>query len=234
MLTNEISCVIVQMRLGSSRLPKKMVKKLHGYTIAEWVSEGVEASIADKIIYALPHSDQNSELHLILKDKTNNNRVSIFFGDEDNVFERFRGALVNLKTNERCRPISLIRICGDRPFIQPENINMLINKNLDGLSFNHHDCNESYQGYGAERLSAKLTNELFFESNISFADKEHITKNIYDIEHIPKKCVWDPEVYSVFKRLNLQKLDLDTKEDLEILEYVVAKYSLNPFRRLPS
>ena len=234
MLLNEISCVIVQMRLGSSRLPKKMIKKLCGYTISEWVSEGVEASIADKIIYALPHSDRNSELHSILKDKTNNNRVSTFFGDEDNVFERFGGALIDLKTNEGCRPISLIRVCGDRPLIQPENINMLINKNLDGLSFNHHDSKESYLGYGAERLSAKLTSELFFGSNLSYADKEHITKNIYDVEHISKKCLWDPQVYKVVKRLNLQKLDLDTNEDLERLEYVITKYSLNPFRRLPS
>ena len=83
---SEISCVIVQMRSGSSRLLEKMNKKLCGWTVSEWVAEGVETSSANKIIYALPHSDRNTQLHLTLKDRANSDRVSIFFGDENNVF----------------------------------------------------------------------------------------------------------------------------------------------------
>ena len=229
-----ISCVIVQMRSGSSRLLEKMNKKLCGWTVSEWVAEGVETSSANKIIYALPHSDRNTQLHLTLKDRANSDRVSIFFGDENNVFDRFRSALIDLKTKENLRPISLIRVCGDRPLVQPENINMLINQNYDGLSFNHQNNEKSYLGYGAERLSPKLTHELFFGSLLSGANKEHVTKGVYKIKSINKKCIWDQEIYRMVKKLNLKKLDLDTYEDYQRLEDVIAKYSLSPSRRLPS
>ena len=110
--SDEISCVIVQMRSGSSRLPEKMNKKLCGWAVSEWVAEGVESSSANKIIYALPHSDRNTQLHLILKDRTNNDRVSIFFGDENNVFDRFRSALIDLKTKEKLRLLVLYECVG--------------------------------------------------------------------------------------------------------------------------
>jgi spore coat polysaccharide biosynthesis protein SpsF (cytidylyltransferase family) len=185
--SNEISCAIVQMRMGSTRLPKKMIKKLCGWTVSEWVAEGVEASNANKIIYALPHSDQNTQLHEILKDRINDNRISIFFGDENNVFNRFRSALIDLKAKEKQRLISLIRVCGDRPLIQPENINRLIKQNYNGISYNHQNTEKSFLGYGVERLSPKLTEELFFGNLLSKANKEHITKEIYEIKNIKKK-----------------------------------------------
>ena len=138
-----------------------------------------------------------------------------------------------MKKNNKCPSISVIRVCGDRPLIQPQNINILINENYKGLSYNHHDYKNNYLGYGAERLSAKLTSEFFLKNHTEYADKEHVTKNIYSIESIKKKCLWDSEIYNIVKKLNLEKLDLDTDQDFERLEKVVKRYSLSPFRRLP-
>ena len=93
---------------------KKMIKKLCGYAVADWVAEGVQRSKADKIVYALPESDVGTELYDILRSHMDGERVSIVFGNEDDVFSRFKKALSLIKRQCENKPIRLVRVC-DRP-----------------------------------------------------------------------------------------------------------------------
>ena len=233
MSNQDISCIVVQMRLGSSRLPNKMIKDLCGYAVADWVAEGVQRSKADKIVYALPVSDEGSELHDILRSHLDEDRVSIVFGDEENVFSRFKKALLHIKEQYENQPIRLVRVCGDRPLVNEKNLDILLSREKSGLFYNHINERGSGFGFGAELLSADLTDSLFFGAMQKYAHSEHVTKNLYSLRSIHRACFWAEDVADKIEKYNLSKLDLDTTSDFENLREVIMNYSLSPMKRLP-
>ena len=60
--------VIVQARMGASRLPGKMLLPLHGIPIVEWVFRRVKkAQLIHDIIFAIPDTEDNDILNAYLK-----------------------------------------------------------------------------------------------------------------------------------------------------------------------
>ena len=77
---------IIQARMGSSRLPGKMMMELAGIPIIEWVVRRVQgAALLDDIIVATSDADIDDDLALIAK----NLGVQVFRGSEANVLDRF-------------------------------------------------------------------------------------------------------------------------------------------------
>jgi len=108
---------IIQARMGSSRLPGKMMMELAGTPIIEWVVRRVQgAALLDDIIVATSDADIDDGLALIAK----NLGVQVFRGSEANVLDRF------IKAAEYCEADTIVRICADNPLIDPGEIDRLI------------------------------------------------------------------------------------------------------------
>jgi len=59
---------IIQARLGSTRLPNKMLLSLHGKPIIEWVIKRVQKSkLIDELIVAIPITEDNNVLEKYIK-----------------------------------------------------------------------------------------------------------------------------------------------------------------------
>ena len=104
--------------------------------------------------------------------------VNVYRGSESNVLSRFAEA-ANLYGAE-----IVVRVCGDNPFIDHEEIDRLINfyiNNPCDYAFNHQNrLNSGYaDGFGAEVLNNNLLNEL--NDTVLVADElEHVTLNIWN------------------------------------------------------
>ena len=100
--------IVIQARLGSTRLKNKVLKKINGKTIIEIMMDRLSFSkYAKNIIFAIPNNTQNKNLYFFLKKKGFNVQV----GDELNVLKRFYS--IAKKNNLK----NIIRLTGDCPFI---------------------------------------------------------------------------------------------------------------------
>ena len=101
--------IFIQCRVGSSRLPMKVLFPFKESTIIEAiVNEMLSNSISNKdIILLIPDTKEN----LILQAYANKLNISFFSGSENNVFHRFQSALKVFKCD------SFVRLTGDNPLI---------------------------------------------------------------------------------------------------------------------
>ena len=57
---------IIQARMGSTRLPGKMMLPLHGVPVVEWVFRRIKrTSLLQNIVFAIPETKENNILHWI-------------------------------------------------------------------------------------------------------------------------------------------------------------------------
>ena len=155
MKDNLTTVALVQARMGSSRLPGKMIMDLCGYPVLHWVLHRVkQARRLTEVVLAttkLKQDDPLTELAQFLK-------VGVSRGSEADVLARFWDAAREFKADV------VVRVCADNPFIAPEEIDRLvdcyISRRQSGgdprrlYAFNHITTmdNNYPDGLGAENL----------------------------------------------------------------------------------
>ena len=206
---------VVQARLGSTRLPYKMMLSLHGKPLIEWVVKRVQKSLAlDDIIVAIPRGEDNDILAKYLKELN----VKVFRGSENNVLNRFYEAVKDENATQ------IVRICADNPLIDGLEIDNLIEfykNNSCDYAYNHIPKNNLYpDGLGAEIISFQLLKEL-----------NKIVKTQHHKEHCLSYITDNKEKYLIktFDPLDSDlhhpelKFDVDTFDDY----YKLAMKELN-------
>ena len=114
----KIASAIIQARTGSTRLPKKMIKKLGNEKVIEWVIKRLKKSKKlNQIILATSTRYEDKKLIKIAKQ----NEISFFTGSEKNVLKRYYDAAKKFKVK------NIVRICADNPFISSSEVDLLIN-----------------------------------------------------------------------------------------------------------
>lgn len=197
--------VIIQARLGSTRLPNKMLLSLHGKPIIEWVIRRVQKSkLIDELVVAIPITEDNDVLEKYIKDLG----VKVYRGSEDNVLNRFYEAAKDKEVK------NIIRVCADNPLIDGSEIDNLIQfyeKEKPDYAYNHIPKNNLYpDGLGAEIISFNLLKKLN-DTVVEQHHKEHCLSYITDNQ--------DKFVIKTFNPLNTSlhhpdmKFDVDTFED---------------------
>lgn len=165
---------IIQARLGSTRLPNKMLLSLHGKPIIEWVIKRVQKSkLIDELIVAIPVTEDNNVLEKYIKDLG----VKVYRGNEDNVLNRFYESAKGKNVE------NIIRICADNPLIDGIEIDNLIKfyeEEKPDYAYNHIPKNNLYpDGLGAEIISFELLQKLN-DIVIEQRHKEHCLSYITD------------------------------------------------------
>jgi len=189
--------IVVQARMGSSRLPGKMARKFFdGKSLLEivlerliTVSENVPVIVATTMKSADDYIEQTSM----------NMGVSVFRGSEEDVMSRFIGAA------EENGLETIIRICADNPFIQPGYVRQLMNYNEDlscdyvGFRLNKNlPAIKTHLGFFPERVELKAL-KLIHDSGVDSHFREHVTNYFYSNEN---------------KRFTVNWIDLNYPEDI--------------------
>ncbi len=211
--------IIIQARMGSKRLPGKMLMKLSNYTLIEWVIKRLKKiKIKAKIIIATTKKKEDDKITKIGK----KNKLKVFRGPNNDVLQRFYLAAKKFKAKY------IVRICADNPFIDFGEIDLLVkkfkSKNKD-YAFNHRNIlNSLYaDGFGAEILTYSSLVKINHKA-LKKTQREHVTKYIWDNK---KKFKILPILANKsFAHPNL-KFDINTKKDLNFMNYFVKKNSIN-------
>jgi len=212
--------VIIQARLGSTRLPKKMTKPFYeGKNILEILLAKLSSELNTKIILATTTNPIDDRIEEIGQEFG----INIYRGSEIDVLERFIGAA------EYYNISNIVRVCADNPFIQPKYIQNIINEindnDFDYLSYTLTEnlpVIKSHIGLFSEGTTLStlkrintLTNDCFYH--------EHVTNYIYENPSVFNIKLID--VPDFIKGRSDLRFTLDTQEDYELLQNLYAFYA---------
>ena len=206
------TAIILQARLGSKRLPGKVLKKINGKTILEYTIERLKKTkLSKNIIVATTKREEDQKIIKVAK-KTN---CLTFRGSTNNVLNRYYKAAVYYRVK------NIVRICSDSPLIDPKIINKVyffyLKNNYDYVS---NKIFPSYPiGMGVDILnfqSLKKANNL---AKNSF-EKEHVT--VY-IKNRPKK--FKIKNIGLKKKLLSYRVVLDYAEDFNLISNMLKYFT---------
>jgi len=206
--------IIIQARMGSTRLPKKILKDFyHGETLIETVVNNLKKVEGVKIIVATSTSPNNDELVAFLLEKN----VLVYRGEEDDVLNRFIGAA---KSNDID---GIVRICSDNPFLDWRGIRELLhraqNSNADYIGFriNNTPSIKTHFGFWGEYVTLDALNRVSMTTNDKQAH-EHVTIHVYT--HPEEfNCEWIEAPDYLQGRSDI-RLTVDTAEDFKNAQQV--------------
>ena len=205
--------IIIQARMGSSRLPGKVLKKLINKEIILWSYERCLKSIADKVFIATSTNLENN----ILEELFIKNKINYFRGSENDLLDRYY-QLCKKKLFDS-EDVNIIRITSDCPFVDTNMINDMISffqKNKYDYIINHSKDGITPEGSGIEIIKFNSLKYLW-ENEKDPLFREHATGMLsltckYD--DIIKKGVYiyKPENINI-EKMKYIKLSIDTQED---------------------
>lgn len=215
--------IIIQARLGSTRLPRKILKEFYGgKTLLETVISNLQKVAGAKIIVATSVNPNNDELEAFLKERN----ITVFRGSEDDVLSRFIGA-----AEANCID-GIVRICSDNPFLDWHGVAALIEKakssdaDYIGYKINNTPSIKTHFGFWGEYVTLNALKRVA-ETTDEKPAHEHVTIHIYT--H-PKeyKCEWI-ECPDFLQGRNDIRLTVDNIEDFENAQEVFKTlYETNP------
>lgn len=203
---------IIQARMGSTRLPGKVLKKVKNRMLLEYQLERIHQSqLLDDIVIATTKKEKDK----MIVDFCNDRDIHVFQGSEDNVLERYFHAAKEYGADV------IVRLTSDCPLIDPELIDEAIRLYLESKNNVDYASNtlvRSYpRGLDIEVFSFKALKQSYQQAILE-SEKEHVTPYIYN--H-PEK----------FKFVNLESLEdysfhrwtVDTEEDFELVKRIIKE-----------
>lgn len=211
--------IILQARMGASRLPGKPLKKVLGRPLLSYQLERLRrVQLADDIVIATTTEQKDDEIEAFCME----NHVSCFRGSEQDVLDRYYQAAKIYHADE------VVRVTGDCPLIDPEIVDEVIGKHLDHVpprdyTSNSFDIRTYPRGLDAEICSFTSLEKAAQEAKLP-AEREHVT--LYFYTH--------PELFSLggVKQTvdqSYHRWTVDTAEDLELVTKILTElYPVNP------
>ena len=215
--------IILQARLGSIRLPGKILKEFYGgKTLLETVISNLQKVKGSKIIVATSVNPNNDKLESFLKE----HGITVFRGSEDDVLSRFIGAA------EANGVDGIVRICSDNPFLDWYSVAALIGKaktsdaDYIGYRINNTPSIKTHFGFWGEYVTLDALKRVAATTDEKPAH-EHVTLYIYT--HTEEyKCEWI-ECPNFLQGRNDIRLTVDNPEDFENARKAFASlYEVNP------
>ena len=211
---------IIQARLGSSRLPGKILLPFYeNKTILDLLIEKLK-KVSPRIILATSHSEEN----VLLKDVALANNIDFFQGSENDVLQRFIDAAEKYKTKK------IIRVCSDNPFLDIDSLKQIVQASNsftgDYMSFmiDGVPSIKTHFGFWTEyvTLDALKRDSISTDSSLYH---EHVTNFIYSN---PDQFMirWLPVPPCLHNRQDI-RLTIDTKEDFNNAQQIYR--ALNGF-----
>jgi spore coat polysaccharide biosynthesis protein SpsF len=210
--------IIVQARMGSTRLPGKHLKQILGRPMLSFLIERLRrVKKAQEIIIATTDQLIDEKIIKVCKEE----KVNYFRGDEENVLDRY------YQTAKKFKAKIIVRITADCPLIDPEIIDRTINVFLDNypkFDYVSNSLNHTFpRGMDVEVFSFESLKKVV-KWGMSSEEKEHVTPYYY--RHPEKFSLENVENE---KNLSSFRLTVDTPEDFFLISKIIQElYPLNP------
>jgi spore coat polysaccharide biosynthesis protein SpsF len=200
---------IIQARMGSTRLPGKVLMNLGGDTVLACVVRRVErARLVQEVLVATTESSQDS----LIVQECDRLGVRCFRGSESDVLDRYYRAALS------CSAETVVRVTSDCPLIDPALVDETIRVFL-----------EQAADYGSNvfprRYPRGLDTEVFTATALERAWRE--AREPHQREHVTPYFYEHPETFRIASAPgqvdhSQYRWTLDTAEDLELLRAIFA------------
>lgn len=230
---------IIQARMGSTRLPGKVMKKLSGKTVLSHVIERVrQSNLIEEIIIATTTHDRDN----IIEEEAVKCGSKVFRGSEKDVLSRYYFAAKEYKVD------IIVRITSDCPLIDPYVIDKIINfyqnSQYDLVTNAGADlCKRTYpRGLDTEVFSFELLENAFLNGKEDY-HREHVTPFIYEnsdnvyyfkneIDYSNHRWTLDTEedfklISEIYNKLYIGSHDFYLNEIIELLKEDTDLYKIN-------
>lgn len=202
---------IIQARMGSTRLPGKVLMDLGGESVLSRVVQRLRrAKLLDQMVVATSVAAGDDAVTA----ECDRLGVVCFRGSEDDVLDRYHGAA------QAWRSDAVVRITADCPLIDPEVVDRTIQIFLDeGADYASNSIRETYPvGMSAEVFTSGALEKAWLEANQK-CEREHVTPYFYEHpERFRISSIAAARDYSGYR------LTLDTADDLLLLRGVYASF----------
>ena len=207
----KVICMI-QARMGSSRLPGKVLAKIKGKPILEHIVDFLRHSkYTNKIVIATTdHKEDDS-----IEDLAKKMEIPCYRGSFDDPLGRFYNCAKIFK------PDIIVRITGDNPLIDPEIVDKVIQICIENKSeYASNMINQTYPlGYLVEAITFSLLENLH-KNKKDPLNREHI---VWDIRENPQNY----KISEIFAPKHMRRpewrLSVDYIEDLELIKKIFDK-----------
>jgi spore coat polysaccharide biosynthesis protein SpsF len=201
---------VIQARMGSTRLPGKVLLPLEGRPILHHILwRASHCRSLDKVIVATSDAPEDDAV----EDAARNFGVDVFRGDRNDVLDRFWRATETFAID------MVVRLTADCPLLDPLHVDRIVDQfraahpALDwaatGLSYP--------EGYGAEVFSRAALERAWREAVLP-SDREHVTSYIWTHPELFRTArIEMPEDLSAYR------LTVDEECDLRVVRELTAK-----------
>jgi spore coat polysaccharide biosynthesis protein SpsF len=166
--------IILQARMGSKRLPGKVMRQLAGKPMIQWIIERLKLCKQPDILI-LATSNLAEEQPLV--DCAKQLDIEVFRGSELDVLARYYDCALQYGLDD------VIRATGDNPFVDPEECDRLVDfyqaQSLDYATISTHISDGYPLGVGLEIFSIDALKKSFIEGKMSH-HREHVNEYILE------------------------------------------------------
>jgi glutamate-1-semialdehyde 2,1-aminomutase len=204
---------IVQARMGSTRLPGKVLKEVNGKPLIEILFHRLSLSKKiDKIILATTQHKENDILAEIVEKRG----FEVFRGSEDDVLDRYYQAAKIMEAE------TIVRVSGDSPIIDPVLLDNIITLFIQTeADFATNTNPPTYpDGMDASVCSFQTLKKAWQEASSKF-DREHVTPYIRGSNLFKKVNLENKHDYSN------ERWTVDDPEDFDVIEKVINHFTPN-------
>lgn len=202
---------IIQARMGSSRLPGKVLKQVNGQPLLlHQVHRLKKCQNIHQIVIATTIKPEDDQIVKLCE----NNNIDLFRGSEDDVLGRYYRAWGEFGGD------IIVRLTSDCPLIDPDVVDGTIQYYLDNtFDYISNTIERTFpRGLDTEVFSSEVL-EVAFNNATLIRDREHVTAYVYTHPEIFNIGMYkDEDDYSFYR------WTVDTEEDFQLIEKIFEAY----------
>jgi len=206
-----MNLLIIQARMGSTRLPGKVLKRIKGYSLLEIQQMRIKPSkLIDAIVIATTINSEDDAIEEFCKSK----HINFYRGSDWDVLDRYYQAA------KKFNPTNVIRVTSDCPLHHYTVIDFVINEFLnsgkDYFSNSNNEPDFLEDGFDVEVFSFNALETAWHEAKL-LSEREHVTPFIKNSGKFT--CAW--------KKFNSNyqfKLSVDSQNDFKAVETIFNSF----------
>lgn len=210
---------IIQARMGSTRLPGKVLRPILGHPMLRWVVHRLERSrLIDDIVVATTEGDNDTPIAELCTAEGWN----LFRGSEDDVLDRYHRAATQFNAD------TVIRVTSDCPAIDPQVVDYVTAAHLGAapaVDYTSNTLERTYpRGLDCEVFSYQTLQRAWQDAE-SIPAREHVTYHIYN----------HPQQFTLHNVRNAvdysdHRWTVDTPEDFALITRIYEHFGHGDFR----
>jgi len=210
-----VDCII-QARMGSSRLPGKVLMKVDSKNtiLDSMINQLKYSKLIDRTIIATSKKMEDD----VIEDFCKKNSLNYFRGSEKDVLDRYYQCAKKFESK------IIVRMPADKPLLDPT----VVDKVVDEFNKNNYDYITTFlpstfpSGTDVEIFSFSALEKAWNESNLP-SEREHVTPYIH---RNPKKF----KISNFKNDIDLSKFSwaVDEKDDLSLVQKIVSRVNHEP------